>query len=167
MDFSATCAEQLLQHSPERIVLIGPFQAMLDALKTRVQNQQSAALNESELWLFDSWQTFESSPERQKLPGTKVAACFSLDAHISGKQQDLIIGSACRAFPLHLLVEDTAKPSRDNALFFAHGFRQLVADVPGGANRKMFEFRLHDYKQSPDWLNARFWAHPERFNVVE
>ncbi|GGM07337.1 DUF6231 family protein [Pseudomonas asuensis] len=27
----------------------------------------------------------------------------------------------------------------------------------------LFTYDLHDYKQVPDWLNARFWAHPERF----
>ena len=31
----------------------------------------------------------------------------------------------------------------------------------------MFEFRLHDYKQRPDWLNARYWAHPERFDMTD
>jgi len=27
----------------------------------------------------------------------------------------------------------------------------------------LFTYDLHDYKQVPDWLNARFWANPENF----
>jgi DNA-binding transcriptional LysR family regulator len=27
----------------------------------------------------------------------------------------------------------------------------------------LFTYDLHEYKQVPDWLNARFWANPENF----
>jgi hypothetical protein len=27
----------------------------------------------------------------------------------------------------------------------------------------LFTYDLLDYKQVPDWLNARFWANPENF----
>ncbi|WP_263138895.1 DUF6231 family protein [Pseudomonas sp. RIT-PI-AD] len=27
----------------------------------------------------------------------------------------------------------------------------------------LFTYDLRDYKQTPDWLNARFWANPENF----
>ncbi len=27
----------------------------------------------------------------------------------------------------------------------------------------LFTYDLHDYKQIPDWLNARFWANPQNF----
>lgn len=27
----------------------------------------------------------------------------------------------------------------------------------------LFTYDLHDYKQIPDWLNARFWANPQHF----
>lgn len=27
-----------------------------------------------------------------------------------------------------------------------------------------YVFDLYDYKTTPDWLNSRFWAHPERFD---
>ncbi|MBC3478149.1 DUF6231 family protein [Pseudomonas taiwanensis] len=28
----------------------------------------------------------------------------------------------------------------------------------------LFTYDLHDYKQVPDWLNAKFWANPENFS---
>ena len=27
----------------------------------------------------------------------------------------------------------------------------------------LFTYDLREYKQVPDWLNAKFWANPERF----
>jgi hypothetical protein len=42
----------------------------------------------------------------------------------------------------------------------ALGFRQHACD---GA-QALFGFDLYDYKARPDWLNARFWAHPERWD---
>ncbi|MCY1517439.1 hypothetical protein D9M68_521200 [compost metagenome] len=27
----------------------------------------------------------------------------------------------------------------------------------------LFTYDLHEYKQVPDWLNAKFWANPENF----
>ena len=28
----------------------------------------------------------------------------------------------------------------------------------------LFHFDIYDYKQVPDWLNSRFWAHPEMWD---
>ncbi|MBI2383193.1 MAG: hypothetical protein HYV18_03885 [Gammaproteobacteria bacterium] len=39
----------------------------------------------------------------------------------------------------------------------ALGFRR-VAHTPG---LDLFRFDLYDYKDRPDWLNPRHWAHPE------
>jgi len=27
----------------------------------------------------------------------------------------------------------------------------------------LYRFNIYDYKDTPDWLNARYWAHPERW----
>jgi hypothetical protein len=41
----------------------------------------------------------------------------------------------------------------------------LVADYElEGRHMQMYKFDLADYKQTPDWLNARHWAHPERWD---
>jgi len=45
--------------------------------------------------------------------------------------------------------------------FLALGYEMLAVDE---ANRiALYQFDLATYKQVPDWLNARFWAHPERW----
>lgn len=33
----------------------------------------------------------------------------------------------------------------------------------GGQTLTLFTYDLRDYKQVPDWLNAKFWANPENF----
>ena len=79
---------------------------------------------------------------------------------------DEALGRAVRLFPEQLLVclED-ATPS--DQTFFAFGFRRLnaVNSVAMSASARWFEYRLSAYKSSPDWLNARFWANPERYDV--
>ena len=45
--------------------------------------------------------------------------------------------------------------------FLALGYDMLALDE---ADRiALYQFDLATYKQVPDWLNARFWAHPERW----
>jgi len=31
----------------------------------------------------------------------------------------------------------------------------------------IYEYQLAEYKRVPDWLNAKYWANPERFDVLE
>ena len=40
-------------------------------------------------------------------------------------------------------------------------------DRPGTPAAALYEYRLRDYKQPPEWLNARFWANPGRFDLDE
>ena len=88
---------------------------------------------------------------------------LSLDvARKDALRQDLEqkLGDACRLFPHQLLVQLQKLPSDWTPdPLFAFGFRQMKTTV-GSA---IFEFRLSDYKAPPDWLNARFWANPERY----
>jgi hypothetical protein len=39
-----------------------------------------------------------------------------------------------------------------------HAHLQTSAGVLG-----FYHFAIHDYKPVPDWLNAQYWAHPERW----
>ncbi|MFP4154550.1 MAG: DUF6231 family protein [Halothiobacillaceae bacterium] len=38
---------------------------------------------------------------------------------------------------------------------------ELLLDEPGGGSWALYRHSLHDYKQTPDWLNPRNWANPE------
>lgn len=45
--------------------------------------------------------------------------------------------------------------------FLALGYETLGVDE--GGQIALYQFDLATYKQVPDWLNARYWAHPERW----
>jgi hypothetical protein len=49
----------------------------------------------------------------------------------------------------------------DAVAFLALGFMQLDCDA--AENVRLYSFDIETYKTVPDWLNARFWAHPERW----
>ena len=45
--------------------------------------------------------------------------------------------------------------------FLALGYETLGTDA--AEQITLYQFDLATYKQVPDWLNARYWAHPERW----
>ena len=49
----------------------------------------------------------------------------------------------------------------DEKMFRALGFTQSATDTAEG--RRIHYYDLDTYKTVPDWLNARHWAHPERW----
>ena len=49
----------------------------------------------------------------------------------------------------------------DDDAFRALGFTLSLADT--AANVRVYHYDLDTYKTVPDWLNARFWANPERW----
>lgn len=81
---------------------------------------------------------------------------------------ELLLGRAVRLFSSQLITYTRSTTLPDSALF-AFGFRKLevVGLSSGEDSLRWFEYRLSHYKQPPDWLNARFWANPERFGANE
>jgi hypothetical protein len=49
----------------------------------------------------------------------------------------------------------------DDDEFRALGFTLSLTDAEGPV--RIYHYDLDTYKTVPDWLNARFWAHPERW----
>jgi hypothetical protein len=49
----------------------------------------------------------------------------------------------------------------DEATFRALGFTLSGTDT--AENVRIYDYDLDTYKTVPDWLNARYWAHPERW----
>jgi len=48
--------------------------------------------------------------------------------------------------------------------FLAMGFGQTGSAGEGPAATVLYRYALRDYKETPEWLNSRFWAHPELFD---
>lgn len=47
-----------------------------------------------------------------------------------------------------------------NTDLIAYGMKRCASFTHGYA---LYRFNIYDYKDTPDWLNARYWAHPERW----
>ena len=48
--------------------------------------------------------------------------------------------------------------------FIAYGMRLLHSYEQDGKRLQMYKFDIGDYKRTPDWLNPKHWAHPERWD---
>jgi hypothetical protein len=68
-----------------------------------------------------------------------------------------LIGQLKQQAPAVLIAAHTESPLAFND-FLAFGMQRLAEADDG---RLLYLFDLHTYKPAPDWLNARFWAHPE------
>ncbi|MFN3715231.1 MAG: DUF6231 family protein [Thiobacillus sp.] len=86
-----------------------------------------------------------------------VNALDHLDAALAGH---LIHRVRLFAAPRLLLVAQ-ADCALDDAAFRALGFIREMAD--SGTGVRIQSYDLATYKPTPDWLNARYWAHPGRW----
>ncbi|MES1925471.1 hypothetical protein T31B1_09108 [Salinisphaera sp. T31B1] len=44
------------------------------------------------------------------------------------------------------------------------GFRRVAGSQALPAGWSLYRYDIHDYKTTPDWLNKRYWANPERWD---
>lgn len=67
-----------------------------------------------------------------------------------------------------VLIIDTTTPhnlgNRNDISYRAYGFRCLLTHQDAGQLWRVHEFSIDTYKTTPDWLNAKDWAHPQRFD---
>ncbi len=52
----------------------------------------------------------------------------------------------------------------DATLLRALGFTQLIEPLQANQDFVIWQFNILNYKQVPDWLNAKFWANPENWD---
>jgi hypothetical protein len=67
-----------------------------------------------------------------------------------------------RLAPCVIVIADTHCPL-DRLAFLALGYDALGVDAESGI--ALYRHDIASYKNVPDWLNARFWAHPERWQT--
>jgi hypothetical protein len=101
--------------------------------------------------------TYPDLPDPPCTLALGVDALNGLDAPQAGH---LIHRIRTYAAPRLLLVAQ-AGCALDEAGFRALGFSLSLTDTT--ENVRVYHYDLSTYKAVPDWLNARFWAHPERW----
>lgn len=96
-------------------------------------------------------------------PGQPCALALGIDA-LDGLDarhaQHLISQTRLYGAP-RILLAVQADCALDEAAFRALGFTLSATDP--AENMRVHYYDLDTYKTVPDWLNARFWANPERW----
>jgi len=51
-----------------------------------------------------------------------------------------------------------------NTDLIAFGLKAIKIDSQGDENVGLYHYDIYDYKSTPDWLNSKNWANPDRWN---
>lgn len=135
-------------HEVNEVLLIAPPEHVL--------NQR---LKTSEGPDFRDAHTLFSHPPEKRYQLALVAGC--LDTLPSDAGETLI--AALRdlyAETLYCLADPILWPA---VKMVALGLRPIGVYPQPTTQHALYYFDLYDYKRTPDWLNAKFWAHPERW----
>lgn len=140
----------LHQVEPRRLLLICPPDAALYRAVTRVHRD-----------------TRHLQPE-QAAPGALKGAVYDL-AVVTGTLERLPRKDAgtllSRLRDLHskrflVLLRLGGEDGWSNTDLIAYGMKRCGSFPDDYA---LYRFNIYDYKDTPDWLNAKYWAHPERW----
>ena len=155
--------DYLFSESPAQLVIVGDVsEELLRSPAAGIQVLQCNALDDAEAVAVAPAQLTQT-----------IHRTLILQIKPDHHELELHLGRAIRAFPhrvlLHCHISSDKTPFTDNT-FFAFGFKSLHVMQDEGmceGHTRWYEYRLSDYKSAPDWLNARFWANPDRFDLAE
>lgn len=96
-------------------------------------------------------------------PGPPSALALGVDAlnGLDARQAEQLIARARLYLAPRILLTARADCALDADGFRALGFTLAATDA--AENVRIHYYDLDTYKTVPDWLNARFWANPERW----
>lgn len=161
--------QSLMGLNPHRIVLVGEPVFRLATEAARALNLLDCSDTAPEIFKINHDEL--GSTTCAALSGDAAQHVMCMDLPINAANPEQLLGSACRASPNLLLVEQTTTHLNEDLLsdehFFAFGFRVLEKSANSDRKRALYAYSLSNYKPAPDWLNSRFWANPERFHLTE
>ncbi|ODU39658.1 MAG: hypothetical protein ABS92_13305 [Thiobacillus sp. SCN 63-374] len=96
-------------------------------------------------------------------PDSLCALALGIDAlnGLNVQQAQHLINQTRLYIAPRILLAVQADCVLDEAMFRALGFTLSATDPT--QNRHIHYYDLDTYKTVPDWLNSRYWAHPERW----
>ncbi len=96
-------------------------------------------------------------------PGQPCALALGIDVlnGLDAQQAQHLISRVRLYVAPRLLIAAPPGCALDDAAFRALGFTQSTAEPAD--DMRFYYYDLDTYKMVPDWLNARFWANPERW----
>jgi len=95
--------------------------------------------------------------------GQTVELALGIDAlnGLDAQQAQHLISQTRLYIAPRILLAVRTDCALDEDMFIALGFALTATDTT--AKVRIHEYDLDTYKTVPDWLNARFWANPERW----
>jgi hypothetical protein len=96
-------------------------------------------------------------------PDAACALALGIDilSGLNAQQAQHLINQTRLYIAPRILLAVPSDCALDEAAFRALGFMQSATDTTD--TFRIFHYDLDTYKTVPDWLNARYWAHPERW----
>ncbi|MBI3431468.1 MAG: hypothetical protein HY018_04540 [Hydrogenophilales bacterium] len=96
-------------------------------------------------------------------PGQPCTLALGIDAlkGLDAQQAQHLISQARLYTAPRMLIAAPPDCALDETTFRALGFMLSATDT--AENVRIYDYDLTTYKTVPDWLNARFWANPERW----
>ncbi len=97
------------------------------------------------------------------LPDAPCALALGIDAlnGLDAEQARHLISRTRLYLAPRILLVAPAGCVLDETTFIALGFTLSATDA--AADLRVHYYDIDTYKTVPDWLNARYWAHPERW----
>lgn len=143
----AALLHQLGDGAPTRVLLVAPAAHPLRAaLQARLPGAR-----------------IDAAPDAARLPAHRyelAVVAETLEALPAAAARELLAALRDRLAAHVVLWLDTGRAAMDESDLRALGYRIHARD---GA-QLLCGFDLQDYKDRPDWLNPRQWAHPERWD---
>ena len=99
----------------------------------------------------------------ENLPDSPCALALGIDAlnGLDAQQAQHLISQARLYIAPRILLAVQSGCTLDEQMFRALGFTLSATDT--AEDMRIYDYDLATYKVVPDWLNARYWAHPERW----
>lgn len=137
-----------------------------DHLRTRLQDMQPATVCALDAPARDlAGSVLRDAPIQalDGLPDARCALALGVDAlnGLNPQQAQHLISQTRLYVAPRVLLAAQPECALDEAAFRALGFTLSLTDAE--ENVRVYFYDLDTYKTVPDWLNARFWAHPERW----
>jgi hypothetical protein len=137
-----------------------------DQIRRHLLEQQPAcvcALDESACLLAKNELPTTPVYRHDAMPNSPCALALGIDilSGLTAQQAQHLINQTRLYIAPHILLAVPSGCALDEAAFRALGFMQSATDATD--SMRIFHYDLDTYKTVPDWLNARYWAHPERW----
>lgn len=110
----------------------------------------------------------ENAATLSQLPRYRLACVYNFPENLSSTEGMQIIAALrdLKAEIVYLLLDDEDSRWNDHDLR-ALGFRHIKNYPEDTPTKTLYYFDIYDYKLTPDWLNPRFWANPERWDIFD